>query len=128
MAPSSLSSTASTMRAAVMRSSLAANQRCRSKNGGSTSRSTMARTGGFRMSPTLTRDQGPELGEGIRERAAPMRQLCRPGEDKPVETVAGKRQLVGQLADRRKCAPPHQLDWDASARPAKVELDCLSRM
>src|SRR5205085_3329016 len=61
----------------------------------------------------------------LRNCAVPVRQLLLSGEREPIEAVAGQRQLIRQVADRRKGAASHELDRDAALGPAEIELDRL---
>ena len=56
----------------------------------------------------------------------PRRRLGLAAEAKPVERIAGEREQVRQIADRRKRRPPEQLDRHGALVFHEIELDWLS--
>ncbi len=77
--------------------------------------------------PAIADHERDEVGQGLRDRLVPARQLGRLGEHEPVKAVARQRQEIGQIPDRRERAAPEQLDRDAALEAAEVELDRLRR-
>ena len=75
--------------------------------------------------PALRQHQGHKVGERLGRGLVPGRRLRLLGKHEPEIAVRGKRQQIGQLADRREGGSPRHLDRHPAFELAEIELHRL---